>query len=46
MNMPNFKLSSMIGEDFETCRAAGYSYRREMTHAVMWGTECACKLGC
>lgn len=35
MNMPNFKLSSMIGEDFETCRAAGYSYRREMTHAVM-----------
>lgn len=35
MNMPNFKLTTMIGEDFETCRAAGYSYRREMTHAVM-----------
>lgn len=35
MNMPNFKLSTMTGEDFETCRAAGYSYRREMTHAVM-----------
>ncbi|WP_369007745.1 conjugation system SOS inhibitor PsiB family protein, partial [Enterobacter hormaechei] len=33
--MPIFKLSSMIFEDFETCRAAGYSYRREMTHAVM-----------
>ncbi|KFF76470.1 plasmid SOS inhibition protein B [Serratia marcescens] len=33
--MPNFKLTTMIGEDFETCRAAGYSYRREMTHAVM-----------
>lgn len=35
MNMPNFKLTTMIGEDFETCRAAGYSYRREMTHAVI-----------
>lgn len=35
MNMPNFKLTTMIGEDYETCRAAGYSYRREMTHAVM-----------
>ncbi|EKS6645657.1 hypothetical protein QCD58_004543 [Enterobacter hormaechei] len=35
MNMPNFKLTTMIGKDFETCRAAGYSYRKEMTHAVM-----------
>ncbi|MBC3214750.1 conjugation system SOS inhibitor PsiB [Serratia fonticola] len=35
MNMPNCKLTTMIGEDYETCRAAGYSYRREMTHTVM-----------
>lgn len=35
MSINNFRLADMTADDFETARAAGYSYRREMTHAVM-----------
>lgn len=35
MSKTTFTLAQMTADDFETTRAAGYSYRREMTHAVM-----------
>ncbi|QXB24161.1 conjugation system SOS inhibitor PsiB [Lelliottia amnigena] len=35
MTTNNFNLPDMTGHDFETCRAAGYSFRRELTHTVM-----------
>ena len=35
MSTNNFRLAEMTADDFETARAAGYSYRREMTHEVM-----------
>ncbi|MEG5552343.1 conjugation system SOS inhibitor PsiB [Enterobacter wuhouensis] len=30
-----FNLQEMTSDDFEVCRAAGYSLRRELTHKVM-----------
>lgn len=35
MSTNNFRLAEMTADDFETTRSAGYSFRREMTHAVM-----------
>ncbi|MNE49201.1 Plasmid SOS inhibition protein (PsiB) [compost metagenome] len=35
MTPTQYLLTDMTPDDFETTRAAGYSYRRELTHAVM-----------
>ncbi|HID7510823.1 TPA: conjugation system SOS inhibitor PsiB [Enterobacter hormaechei] len=35
MNETNYKLAEMTADDFEIALAAGYSFRRELTHTVM-----------
>lgn len=35
MNATNYNLAEMTADDFEIARAAGYSFHRELTHAVM-----------
>ncbi|MBY6260083.1 conjugation system SOS inhibitor PsiB [Phytobacter diazotrophicus] len=35
MTTNNINLPEMVAPDFESCRAAGYYFRRELTHTVM-----------
>jgi len=35
MKTTHYTLTEMTADDLKTCRAAGYSFRRELTHTVM-----------